>query len=47
MKDKQLMRETVTMAVHAFRAGRLDRRSFRALCGMAGVAMPSVLAGKG
>ncbi len=46
MHDKQFMRETVTEAAHAFRAGRLDRRSFLALCGMAGVALPSVLAGK-
>ena len=46
MQDKQFMRETVTEAAHAFRAGRLDRRSFLALCGMAGVALPSVLAGK-
>jgi len=38
MKDKQFMREAVYQAAHEFKAGKLDRRSFLALCGMAGVA---------
>ena len=46
MHDKQFIRETAVEAALAFRAGRLDRRSFLALCGLAGVALPSVLAGK-
>lgn len=45
MHDKQFMRETAVEAAHAFRAGRLDRRSFLAICGMAGVALPSILSG--
>lgn len=46
MQNKQSLRETVAEAAYAFRAGRLDRRSFLALCGLAGVALPSVLAGR-
>lgn len=46
MHDKQFIRESVSDAAHAFQAGRLDRRTFLALCGLAGVALPSVLAGK-
>jgi putative spermidine/putrescine transport system substrate-binding protein len=46
MQDKQFMRETVTDAAHAFRGGRMDRRSFLAICGLAGIALPSVLAGR-
>ncbi|VDC24902.1 extracellular solute-binding protein [Pseudogemmobacter humi] len=46
MHDKQFMRETAVEAAHAFRAGRLGRRSFLAICGLAGVTLPSVLAGR-
>ena len=46
MYDKQFMRETLVAGAHAFQAGRLDRRSFLVLCGMAGFASQAVLAGK-
>lgn len=46
MHDRQFMRETIADAAKAVQAGRLDRRAFLTLCGMAGVALPSVLSGK-
>ncbi len=46
MYDKQFIRETIVEGAEAFRAGRMDRRSFMALCGMAGIALPPLLAGK-
>ena len=45
MLDKQFMRETLTDGAKAYKAGRLDRRGFLLLCGMVGVALPSVFAG--
>jgi putative spermidine/putrescine transport system substrate-binding protein len=45
MFDKQMMRDTLTEGALAYKAGRLDRRSFLVLCGMSGVAMQAVLAG--
>jgi len=45
MFDKKMMRETVTEGAREFKAGRLDRRAFLALCGMSGVALQSVFAG--
>lgn len=46
MQDRQFMRESVVEAAHAFKSGRMDRRSFLAICGLAGIALPAVLAGK-
>lgn len=46
MHDKQFMRETLLEGAQAFQAGKLGRRSFLALCGMAGFASASVLAGR-
>jgi putative spermidine/putrescine transport system substrate-binding protein len=46
MHDKQFMRETLVEGARAFKAGRLDRRSFLVLCGMAGFASQAVLAGR-
>lgn len=45
MHDKQFMRETLIESAQAFREGRMDRRSFLVLCGLAGVATSAVLAG--
>lgn len=45
MHDKQFMAETLLESARAYKAGRLDRRSFLVLCGMAGVATQAVLAG--
>jgi len=45
MQDKQFMREAVVQAAHDFKSGRLDRRSFLMLCGMAGVASLAVTVG--
>lgn len=45
MQDKQFMREAVVQAAHDFKSGRLDRRSFLMLCGMAGVASLAVSVG--
>ncbi|MGB7262395.1 MAG: extracellular solute-binding protein [Albidovulum sp.] len=45
MHDKQFMRETVAEGAKAFKEGRMDRRSFLVLCGMAGVASQAVFAG--
>lgn len=45
MQDKQFIKETLLESAHAYRAGRMDRRSFLALCGMSGVAMSAVMAG--
>ncbi|MFV1442990.1 extracellular solute-binding protein [Phaeobacter sp. JH20_30] len=45
MQDKQFMKEMLTESVHAYKAGRMDRRTFLALCGASGVAMNAVMAG--
>ncbi|MBI1386096.1 MAG: extracellular solute-binding protein [Rhizobiales bacterium] len=45
MRDQQFLREAVYQAAHDFKSGRLDRRSFLVLCGMAGVAGMSVASG--
>ena len=45
MHDKQFMKETLVESARAYRAGRMDRRVFLALCGAAGVATTSVMAG--
>lgn len=39
MQDKQFMREALAEGARAFRTGRLDRRAFLTLCGMAGLAV--------
>ena len=39
MQDKQFMKEMLTESAHAYKAGRMDRRTFLALCGASGVAM--------
>ena len=46
MHDKQFMRETLLEGAQAFQAGKMGRRSFLALCGMAGFASASVMAGR-
>ncbi len=46
MHDKLFMRETLLEGAKAFQAGRMERRTFLALCGMAGFASASVLAGR-
>jgi putative spermidine/putrescine transport system substrate-binding protein len=33
MQDKQFMKEMLTEGAHAYKEGRMDRRSFLALCG--------------
>ena len=45
MHDKQFMKETLIQSAHAYKDGRLDRRTFLALCGAAGVATAAVSAG--
>ena len=45
MQDKTFMRDMASQAATAFKAGRLDRRSFLMFCGMAGVASLAVQAG--
>jgi putative spermidine/putrescine transport system substrate-binding protein len=45
MHDRQFMRETLIEGARAYQAGRMDRRTFLALCGMAGVATAAVAAG--
>lgn len=45
MQDKQFMKEALIDSAHAYKAGRMDRRTFLALCGMAGVATSAVMAG--
>lgn len=45
MHDKQFMKETLIDSAHAYKDGRLDRRTFLALCGAAGVATAAVSAG--
>ena len=45
MSDKQFMRETLVEGAHAFKAGKMDRRTFLALCGATGFVSASVLAG--
>jgi putative spermidine/putrescine transport system substrate-binding protein len=46
MHDKQFLRETLLEGAQAFQAGRMQRRTFLALCGMAGFASANVLAGQ-
>lgn len=45
MHDKQFMHETLADGARAFKEGRMDRRSFLVLCGMAGIASQAVLVG--
>jgi hypothetical protein len=45
MKDQAFLNEMAREGAVAFKAGRLDRRSFLMLCGMAGVATLAVRAG--
>jgi len=45
MHDRQFMRETLIEGARAYQAGRMDRRTFLALCGMAGFATAAVSAG--
>ncbi|MFZ9950354.1 MAG: extracellular solute-binding protein [Gemmobacter sp.] len=45
MHDRQFMRETLIESARAYQAGRMDRRTFLALCGMAGFATAAVSAG--
>ncbi len=45
MQDKQFMKEALIDSAHAYKAGKMDRRTFLALCGMAGVATSAVMAG--
>ena len=43
MQDKQLMQETLVEGAKAFKAGKMDRRSFMTLCVMAGVASTTMM----
>ena len=45
MHDKQFMREEALEGAKACKKGRMDRRSFLVLCGMAGIATQAVIAG--
>lgn len=45
MKDNQFMKETLVEGAHAFKAGKMNRRSFLTLCAMAGVASTAVMVG--
>ena len=45
MHDKQFMREAALEGAKAFKEGRMDRRTFLVLCGMAGIATQAVIAG--
>ena len=45
MQDKQFMKEMLTDGAHAYKEGRMDRRTFLALCGASGVALSAVMAG--
>jgi len=45
MQDNQFMKETVYEAALNFKRGKLDRRSFLVLCGLAGVATAAVSVG--
>lgn len=45
MHDKQFMRETLLEGAKAFQSGRMGRRTFLLLCGMAGFASAAVVAG--
>lgn len=45
MHDKQFVKETLLESAYAYKAGKMDRRTFLALCGAAGVATSAVLAG--
>ncbi len=42
MSDKQFTKEMLVEGAHAFKAGRMDRRSFLTLCAMAGVATSTI-----
>ncbi len=46
MQDKNFLRETLQDGAKAFQDGKLDRRSFLALCAATGFASATVLAGK-
>jgi len=45
MLGRQFMKETLQDSAHAYKEGRMDRRTFLALCGASGVAMSAVMAG--
>jgi putative spermidine/putrescine transport system substrate-binding protein len=45
MRDKQFMKETLTEGAQAFKAGKMDRRAFLALCAATGFVSASVIAG--
>ena len=45
MKDQAFLRDITYRGALAFKSGKLDRRSFLALCGMAGAAALAVSAG--
>jgi putative spermidine/putrescine transport system substrate-binding protein len=45
MQDKQFIKEMLTDSAHAYKEGRMDRRTFLALCGASGFALNAVLAG--
>ena len=45
MHDKQFMKETLQDSAKAYQEGRLDRRTFLALCGASGIALTAVMAG--
>ncbi|MEX0302499.1 MAG: extracellular solute-binding protein, partial [Leisingera sp.] len=45
MTDKTFMKEAAAQGAQQFKAGKLDRRYFLALCAMAGVATSAVMAG--
>lgn len=45
MQDRQFTKEMLLDGARAYRDGRLDRRTFLALCGASGVAMSAVMAG--
>ncbi|MCC5982775.1 MAG: extracellular solute-binding protein [Rhodobacteraceae bacterium] len=46
MHDKRFLRETLVDGARAYKEGRMDRRRFLVLCGMAGFVTPAVLAGR-
>lgn len=45
MTDRAFVKETAIQSAEAYKAGRLDRRSFLTLCAMLGVATSAVMAG--
>ncbi len=46
MQDKQFMRETLLEGAKAFKAGKMERRTFLSLCAMTGFATAATLAGE-